>query len=221
MSDAMQVHVGQDGTIYYPAWYVERLRGLLVRAKYRLQDNLAGKQIAADIDAELSGADQPDAALAKVSRELEVERLNHAALRQMLVPLYDDAMRYRRLRTLGCAPGESKELKNGTVLRFQTLDAFVDADTKHYDRGDGVRAADPTAVLTPQRDMSAAFGPADGSGTWKHPQPSDARCPHDGAKCHHYCTERCHRKAQGWSLTSPWEGFPVDSDAPVRAGEPE
>lgn len=48
-----------------------------------------------------------------------------------------DGVRYRRLRLLGCAPTESENLKNGTVLRFTNLDRFVDADLVNYpNRGD-------------------------------------------------------------------------------------
>lgn len=43
-----------------------------------------------------------------------------------------DAARYWRLRLLGCAPMESKQLENGTVLRFSNLDEFVDHDIKIY-----------------------------------------------------------------------------------------
>lgn len=41
------------------------------------------------------------------------------------------------------------------------------------------------------------------------------RCPHDGGFCHHACTATCDRKADGSHLTTPHEGFPIDSDAPV------
>jgi hypothetical protein len=52
------------------------------------------------------------------------------------VPLYGyrptDAQRYERLRVLGAAPGGSKQLAAGTVLCFQGLDDFVDADIVAY-----------------------------------------------------------------------------------------
>lgn len=41
-----------------------------------------------------------------------------------------DARRYRRLQILGAAPFGSDNLFAGTVLRFQGLDAFLDADLK-------------------------------------------------------------------------------------------
>lgn len=41
-----------------------------------------------------------------------------------------DAVRYRRLQVIGCAPGGSKQLDNATVIRFSELDSFVDADLK-------------------------------------------------------------------------------------------
>jgi len=48
-----------------------------------------------------------------------------------------DAKRYRRLALLGCAPMGHPCLDRGTVLRFQTLDAFVDDDIRrHPSRGE-------------------------------------------------------------------------------------
>lgn len=57
-----------------------------------------------------------------------------------------DARRYRRLQILGAAPYGSKNLDHGTVLRFQSLDAFVDADIDAYpSRGESAQpeAAQP------------------------------------------------------------------------------
>lgn len=57
--------------------------------------------------------------------------------------------RYQRLQILGAAPGGSKELEHGTVLRFQSLDAFIDADiAAHPDRGEP-NTATPTATFSP------------------------------------------------------------------------
>jgi hypothetical protein len=54
--------------------------------------------------------------------------------------------RYRRLQVLGAAPCGSKNLGAGTVLRFQSLDAFIDADLKaHATRGE-VAAPVPSTV---------------------------------------------------------------------------
>lgn len=48
-----------------------------------------------------------------------------------------DARRYRRLRVLGAAPCGTRDLNNGTVMCFTTLDAFVDADiAAHPSRGE-------------------------------------------------------------------------------------
>jgi hypothetical protein len=45
--------------------------------------------------------------------------------------------RYRRLQVLGAAPCGSVNLLEGTVLRFQGLDAFIDADLRsHASRGE-------------------------------------------------------------------------------------
>lgn len=43
-----------------------------------------------------------------------------------------DAERYRRLRVLGCAPHGSSLLDNGQVMRFTSLDKFVDHDLTYY-----------------------------------------------------------------------------------------
>jgi hypothetical protein len=48
-----------------------------------------------------------------------------------------DEQRYRRLRILGAAPGGSKQLEGGTVLCFQNLDDYLDADiAAHPSRGE-------------------------------------------------------------------------------------
>ena len=58
-----------------------------------------------------------------------------------------DARRYRRLQILGAAPGESADLKNGTVMRFSTLDDYLDADIARMpSRGE---AAEPDVACTP------------------------------------------------------------------------
>lgn len=57
-----------------------------------------------------------------------------------------DAARYRRLRIIGAAPGGSTQLAGGTVLCFQNLDAFVDADLDaHPSRGEYQSAATSAA----------------------------------------------------------------------------
>lgn len=64
----------------------------------------------------------------------------------------EDAARYRRLRILGCAPGESKQLKEGTVLRFTGLDVYIDADIlAHPSRGEAQSAIDPIAPETSEK----------------------------------------------------------------------
>jgi hypothetical protein len=48
-----------------------------------------------------------------------------------------DALRYRRLRVLGCAIGGTQNLKLGMVSRFTNLDEAVDADLiTHPSRGE-------------------------------------------------------------------------------------
>lgn len=57
-----------------------------------------------------------------------------------------DAMRYRRLRVLGCAPAETKQLEQGSILRFQNLDEFIDKDLEHVpSRGEAVEIPSRTA----------------------------------------------------------------------------
>lgn len=69
-----------------------------------------------------------------------LDKLAPAQLEQRVVWGGDDARdaaRYRRLQVLGAAPGGSKHLDNGTVLRFSGLDAAVDADLRaHPSRGE-------------------------------------------------------------------------------------
>lgn len=43
-----------------------------------------------------------------------------------------DARRYQRLRILGCAPMGHSVLERGLVIRFQTLDEFIDRDIEMY-----------------------------------------------------------------------------------------
>ena len=45
------------------------------------------------------------------------------------------------------------------------------------------------------------------------------RCPHDGGKCHHRCEKKCWRKDNCGVLSEPWEGFPVEGDAPVKVDD--
>lgn len=48
-----------------------------------------------------------------------------------------DAMRYRRLRILGCAVMDTPQLAGGFVSRFTNLDEIVDADLRaHPERGE-------------------------------------------------------------------------------------
>ena len=54
-----------------------------------------------------------------------------------------DAIRYARLRILGAAPYGTAQLEKGTVLRFQSLDALVDADINLYaNRGESFAVDD-------------------------------------------------------------------------------
>lgn len=43
----------------------------------------------------------------------------------------------------------------------------------------------------------------------------DQRCPHDGGYCHHNCETECRRKKYGFALSSPWKGFPRQTNAPI------
>lgn len=54
----------------------------------------------------------------------------------------EDAARYRRIRLLGAAPFGTTQLDAGTVLRFQSLDEFVDKDLRlHPHRGEAIASA--------------------------------------------------------------------------------
>lgn len=70
-----------------------------------------------------------------------------------------EARRYRRLQILGAAPFGSKNLDTGTVLRFQSLDAFVDADiSAHPSRGESAQpeAAQPQPKGTTVEEAAKA-----------------------------------------------------------------
>lgn len=70
-----------------------------------------------------------------------------------------DAARYRRLQILGAAPyGHPYCLGNGTVLRFQSLDQFVDADLGlHPSRGEFAQPVRPSVPVS-----DAQIKPRDG-----------------------------------------------------------
>lgn len=54
-----------------------------------------------------------------------------------VIRAFSDALRYRRLRLIGCAPANSEHLSQGLVMRFTNLDGFVDDDIRvHPERGD-------------------------------------------------------------------------------------
>lgn len=46
--------------------------------------------------------------------------------------------------------------------------------------------------------------------------PVGQRCPHDGGACHHTCANVCWRSLRGYSLTTPWPGFPVGGHEPIQ-----
>lgn len=64
---------------------------------------------------------------------MKKDEIQSSELRQMM----KDALRYRRLRILGAAPGGSIQVVQGTVLRFATLDKAIDEDISTVpNRGD-------------------------------------------------------------------------------------
>lgn len=72
-----------------------------------------------------------------------------------------DEKRYQRLRILGAAPCYSSQLASGTVLRFQSLDAYLDADiASHPTRGEF--SGEPARATVPQAEqrMSDAEEPS-------------------------------------------------------------
>lgn len=80
------------------------------------------------------------------------EEFSHLAASAFADP--GDVQRYQRLRILGAAPGGSKQLKDGTVLRFQALDDYLDGDIISYpSRGEpeaGVGGECGDAPVAPQ-----------------------------------------------------------------------
>jgi hypothetical protein len=64
-----------------------------------------------------------------------------------------DAVRYRRLRDIGCALADTEHLKQGLVNRATNLDAEVDADLAVYPPAGAYRAAfDGEVLRTADRD---------------------------------------------------------------------
>lgn len=70
-----------------------------------------------------------------------------------------DERRYQRLRILGAAPFGSTQLAAGTVLRFQSLDAYLEADLqRHPSRGEYAESREgETATATATADERVAF----------------------------------------------------------------
>lgn len=61
----------------------------------------------------------------------------HAVEVQLGPSIAIDATRYARLRVLGCAVIDTRQLAEGLVSRFTNLDEIIDADLKaHPERGD-------------------------------------------------------------------------------------
>lgn len=82
---------------------------------------------------------------AKMTIQYEAEQRRRPAAP---APEARDAQRYRRLQILGAAPGGHPCLDRGTVLRFQTLDAYIDADIAAYPSRGESKAA-PEAPVDP------------------------------------------------------------------------
>lgn len=99
--------------------------------RYKVRDDGELELVdAADFDyvVELNRALQKK--IAELEAELQYKAEGEYEMTQDEICL--DAKRYQRLRILGCAPMESKELKKGLVLRFTNLDDFLDNDLKNY-----------------------------------------------------------------------------------------
>lgn len=88
--------------------------------------------------------DVPALARERMEEIETLKTLKGAALRAFIntaigaaQPPDPDARRYQRLRILGCAPLGSPLLAQSLVMRFQSLDEFLDADiTAHPSRGE-------------------------------------------------------------------------------------
>ena len=73
----------------------------------------------------------------QVRKAIAAMQAQNDELRARVAELERDAARYQRLRILGVAPMGSQVLARGLVIRFQTLDSFVDEDMKaHTSRGE-------------------------------------------------------------------------------------
>lgn len=84
---------------------------------------------------------QPSPAAAALIQALGGEAPDVDATARLIEADERDAKRYRRLRILGAAPGGSKQLDQGTVLRFSNLDLFLDDDLRiHASRGEAREA---------------------------------------------------------------------------------
>lgn len=109
------------------------------------------------------------------------------ALQAQLSVVEGDALRYRRLRVLGCAVMDTPQLDAGTVVRFTGLDAIVDADLRfRRSRGEARATLESTApteeegkaipmlLFCPKCGVQHVDAPSEG---WTNP-------PHRSHLCH-------------------------------------
>ena len=93
---------------------------------------------------------------------MKSDEIQNTELRQMM----KDAMRYRRLKVLGAAPGGSNQVEQGTVLRFTTLDKAIDEDMRMVpNRGEtlwpSAEPRDPATVID-RKFIIIAVNPVNG-----------------------------------------------------------
>ncbi len=90
-------------------------------------------------------------------RDMQHSRI--VGLEKKLAAQQPDCARYARLRVLGAAPMDSLALSSGTVMRFQSLDAFIDEDIRAYgSRGEVTRTEELTKLLAAARQQGFEEG---------------------------------------------------------------
>lgn len=126
---------GSERDLLCGCWISQRAWGIARKNdEKQAQEQPAGEWTDADYDVAHTAAwtRENRVSLNDVKRALDA--VKHRLQPQQLAgePERVDAVRYRRLRVLGCAPFGSKHLEQALVLRFTNLDAFVDAGISEH-----------------------------------------------------------------------------------------
>lgn len=89
---------------------------------------------------------------ARIGVDVEARR----AITELVQVADRDVRRYQRLRIIGVAPSSTKQLENRTVLCFQNLDDYVDADLRaHPSRGEHPADLDAIEVIKTRLESAA------------------------------------------------------------------